>query len=309
MAVVSKDNELFILDESYDIIERLTSTSGAYFHICFSPDETKLLTCSQSNEVTLWDLTTYSVLFTKKYDRKVFSACFNSNGDEIVVTFRHLSLKFLTIEGHDLDKFRHIKVKYIDFNPVEDQFLTSGCNPDNENVILWNSITCEEIFKLQFPSEYYVLCMKFSPDGSKFFVHFIGLYLKIFDTTTGDVLIEFEDIIAASFSPDSSSLVSSSLLTFADNSHQEIKINILTTGETIYRFISETGEIRSIQLRSDMQSILYIVEKMLRGNMYKKSFNVHNINDGTSVVKLFGDEEKYWYSCMVVRKPQYGSYI
>jgi len=188
-------------------------TGNDYFNIArYSPDGKKIFTCSMDT-IRILDASSGSIIAEAKgHSETVFSVEYSSDGKKIITASSDKTAKIWDAATGELVHvlIHREAVKVAQFSPDGKKIVTICLG---NSVWLWDAVTEKHINDFKLNGEYLGNFI-FSKDGKKIIVLF-NENAKVIDLVSGKLIADltghFEAIISAEFSPDGTTLLTTSM--------------------------------------------------------------------------------------------------
>ncbi len=209
LATVSWDRKGIVWEvETGQQLFTLSGHTGAVFNLAFSPDGTRLATSSTDGTVKLWDVSSGGELPTLPINA-FFSSAFNPEQTRIAIVHPDWTAGIwdMTTGKSLLTLSDPLGIHTVAFSPDGTRLVTT--NPPNKIMIVWDAATGDQLLRL---TELDVIDASFSPDGMQIVTAHFGGSVKVWEATTGKLLLTLSkhnaDVYTVAYSLDGSRIVS-----------------------------------------------------------------------------------------------------
>ena len=153
---LSNDGKIFLANNFNDVLvykasgELITTLRGHDGHVWYaevSPDNTKIISCSDDGTAKLWDINGNELMTLRGHTSQVFSARFSPDGKNVVTASGDKTVRIWNIKPKEIPKLsgHSASVTDIDFSPDGTRIITTGADYKG---IIWN-IDGEKICELK----------------------------------------------------------------------------------------------------------------------------------------------------------------
>ncbi|TAL67629.1 MAG: choice-of-anchor D domain-containing protein, partial [Bacteroidetes bacterium] len=232
---------------SYNVIYTFTGHTNFVNSVAFSPDGTRLASCSSDKTIKLWDIISGTEIQTFPGQNSVSSIAFSPDGSMLASGHGDSTVKLWDINsGIEIRTFSgHTRsISSVAFCP-DGLKLASGSY--DKTIKLWDIDSGTEIRTLSGNTNF-VTSIEFSPDGTTLASGCYDDTIKLWDINSGTVIKTFSGhfsfITSVTFSPDGTKLASGS-------SDARIKLWDINSGTEIKTFLGSNRTIRSVAFCPD----------------------------------------------------------
>ncbi|ETO14549.1 G-protein beta WD-40 repeats containing protein [Reticulomyxa filosa] len=226
----------------------LKGHSGPVTCVQFSPDGSKIVSCSWDKTIQLWDVSSGKQLqCLEGHSDSIFSVQFSPDGTKIVSSSFDKTIRLWdassgkhlrTLEGHSNS------IVSVQFSPSGDRIASGSWD---KTIRLWDVSSGKQLQCLE-GHLYYVTCVQFSPDGTKVVSGSYDKTVRLWDISSGEQIQCLEghsgSVNSVHFSPDGTTIVSGSF----DN---VIQLWDASSGKQLQTLKGNTGAVTSVQFSSD----------------------------------------------------------
>jgi WD40 repeat protein/serine/threonine protein kinase len=203
-----------LLHVSDQALMTLRGHKNAIWSVAFSPDGSRIVSCSHDQTIKVWDTESgVEVMTLHGHKSMVTSVAFSPDGRRIVSGSRDNTLKIWDAEsGSEVMTLRGHRehVNSVAYSP-DGRRIASGST--DKTLKVWDAESGIEVMTLK-EHEGYVISVAFSPDGRWIVVGCFDSTIKVWDASSGEELMTFRgherEVHCVAFSPDSKRIVSGS---------------------------------------------------------------------------------------------------
>ncbi|KAK7716561.1 hypothetical protein SLS57_006589 [Botryosphaeria dothidea] len=202
LATTGKDQRIYVYDTAnYTRRFVLEGHENGVCYLAWSPDDAKLISCSQDNSAKLWDMTTGALLHSldKCFDYPVTSAAWAPNGETFVTGSQdtNAGLCIWTKDGERIHTWRE------DGSERERGYALRvhdvGITPDGErlvvvlehHIMVYDYITREKLYEYEM-SDVKLTSLSISQDSQRMLVSMNENKICLMEVETGELLEKYE---------------------------------------------------------------------------------------------------------------------